>query len=154
MSKSIRALNNSDGGSLIGILIALAIIGVLVHPKTSPFKNVYFDYQAQTTLKEVHKACKNFWASEITGAKNSGSAGGMDLDAAMSADIFTSRVRGGTTELSNCSLEIVSEQPFNFKKRSDVELTIENGSHEQFTATARHTLGETTYKINAQGNLS
>lgn len=154
MSAKNDLLKNSTGGTLIGILIALAIVGVLVHPKTSPFKNVYFDYQAQTTLKEVQKACKSFWASEITGAGNSGSAGGMDFDAAMSANVFTSKVKGNTTPLSDCTLEIVSEMPYNFKPRSDVKVTIVDGSNDLFEATARHTLGETTHKIDAQGNLS
>ncbi len=154
MAGILRYLKNCRGGTLIGILIALAIIGILMHPKTSPFKNVYFDYLAENSLKGVHDACKHFWASEINNSGGSGSAAGMDFESAMSADIFTARAKGGTTSLSECTLEIVSDRPFNFKKRSDIELTIIDGTHEAFQATARHTLGDTTHTINSSGNLS
>lgn len=144
---------NEDGGTLIGILIALAIVGFLAHPKTSPFRDVYFDYQAETSLKDARKACQNFWAAEITGA-DGGSASSADFQAAQSADLFTSRAKGGTTDPSDCSLEIISQGPYNFTAGPDVEVTIVNGYHKEFKMTAKHAQQEKVHTMDTEGNIS
>ena len=146
-----KIIGNQKGGTIIGILIALAIIGVLAHPKYSPFRHQYYAFVTKSDLKSLHKECKKFWAFNISNGSTGDSAG--DFDVAMSADVFTSKVKGGTNDSGSCNLESVSKTPFQFSKNSNISIAIDDGSPDSFQATAKHASGDKTFKITASGGV-
>ena len=146
-----KIIKNQKGGTIIGILIALAIIGVLAHPKYSPFRHQYYAFVTKSNLKSLHKECKKMWASNISNGSAADSAS--DFDVAMSADVFTSKVKGGTNDAGACDLDTVTQTPFLFKKDMNISIEIDDGSPDTFQATAKHVNGESALKINARGSV-
>ncbi len=126
-------LKNENGFSIISILLAVVIIGFLVHPQYSPFKEQYFRYTAKSDLKSLHRACKKFWAAHIVVDSS--------VNAAMSADVFASRSRDKAKDSGACTLEVAPVFPYNFKPSKNIEIEIQDGSENGFEATARHSLG-------------
>lgn len=148
MFENFRGHINEKGSTIIGLLIALAIVGVLAHPKISPFRDHYFSYLAKSDLKKLHKNCKKYWAVNISRGNSS------DMDVAMSADLFTSKVKGETTEAGICSVETISQKPYDFVKNGNVTIKIVDGSYETFAATAKHSEGKKTFAVDTSGDIT
>lgn len=142
---------NQRGMSIIGILIALAIVGALAHPKYSPFRHKYYAFVTKSDLKSLHKECKKFWAFNISNGTTGDSAG--DLDVAMSAASFTAKVSGKSFDSGACDLESVSNIPFHFSKNTNISISIVDGSPDSFEATAKHINGEKAFKITSSGKV-
>lgn len=140
------SLKNENGFSIISILLAVVIVGFLVHPQYSPFKEQYFRYAAKSDLKSLHRACKKFWAAHIVVDST--------VNAAMSADVFAFRSKNKSNSSGDCALEVVPEFPYSFKQSKNIEIEIQDGSENRFEATARHSLGDKTFRIDAGGNIS
>lgn len=146
MNPKNDSLNNENGFSIISILLAVVIIGFLVHPQYSPFKEQYFRYTAKSDLQSLHRACRKFWAAHIVVDST--------INAAMSADVFASRSRDKSNRSGDCTLKVVPEFPYSFKKSNNIEIEIQDGSENGFEATARHSLGGKMLRIDAGGNIS
>lgn len=147
-----KIIMNQRGMSIIGILIALAIVGALAHPKYSPFRHKYYAFVTKSDLKALHKECQKFWAFNISDGSVGDAAS--DFDVASSANVFTSRVRKGkASDSGSCDIESVSKTPFRFKKNASISITIEDGYPDSFQATGKHINGDTPFKITSSGKV-
>jgi len=136
MNHQLKTLNNESGGTIIGILIVLVIIGILLHPKTSPFAEKYYNFKAETHLKELHSNCGMVWATSSV-AMIAAQAAGKKAE-----------------EPKECNLQSVSASPAHFKKDRNIDIKILDGSMQGFSATAKHVNGDKMITINASGQTS
>jgi len=136
MNHPLKTLKNESGGTIIGILLVLVIIGILLHPSTSPFAEKYYNFKAETHLKELHSSCGMVWATTSV-AMIAAQAAGKKAE-----------------EPKECDLETVSKSSAPFKQDRNIEIKILDGSMQGFSATARHVNGDKLIAINASGQTS
>ena len=147
-----KIFKNQRGMSIIGILIALAIVGALAHPKYSPFRHKYYAFVTKSDLKSLHKECQKFWAFNISNGSTADAAS--DFDVASTANVFTAKVRKGKpSDSGSCDIESVSNTPFRFSKNANISISIVDGSPDSFEATAKHINGEKDFKITSSGKV-
>ena len=130
----IQSLRNEQGKTVVIILVLLAVIAYLVYPGTSPFKADYYNLKAEQNLKDLHSACKRFWAQGI-------------------AQQMVTKATGIKKVAGPCELEQMQNDPYNFVKLEGMNIQIVNGSKGGFQATGKHAEGDKSFKINAQGKV-
>jgi hypothetical protein len=112
--------------------VSIAILALLLHPKTSPFAEHYYSFKAETQLKQLYDSCTLVWASG--GQHNISSANQGKKNSAMECDLATAAL-----------------SPYNFIHDKNVEIAIKDGSQSGFSATAKHKEGGKVIEINADG---
>lgn len=134
MQKELNSIQNESGKTAVIIVIVLAVIGYLVYPGTSPFKGDYYDLKAEANLKDLHRACTNYWTDGI-------------------AQRMVSKATGMKREVGPCELDVVTKDPYNFKVLEGMKIEIVDGEKTSFQATGKHAEGDTMLKIDAHGKV-
>jgi hypothetical protein len=134
MKIGVKSLENESGKAVVWIVIALAVIGYLVYPGTSPFKSDYYDLKAEANLKDLHKACNRYWADGI-------------------AQRMVSKATGIKRVAGDCELEVVKSDPYNFRVLEGMKIEIVDGAKNSFQATGKHAEGDKVLKVNAHGKI-
>lgn len=129
-----RSVCNEKGFSFIGILLALVIIGVLIHPTTSPFSTKYFNFKAETQLKNLYSSCGLVWATS-------------------GVESMTASITGKEIEAKKCDLRTATQSPYNFRHDQNVKIIVEDGSIDGFSATAKHPQGDKILHIDSSGKI-
>jgi len=110
----------------------MAVLAFLLHPKTSPFAGHYFNFKAETQLKQLYDSCTLVWA-----------AGGQHNTSAANKNKMNSA--------TECDLETAVLSPYDFLHDKNVEIKIKDGTQSGFSATAKHREGTMVVEINAKG---
>lgn len=134
MKVRMESLNNESGKAVVWIIIVLAVIGYLVYPGTSPFKADYYNLKAEGNLKDLHRACNRYWADGI-------------------AQKMVSKATGIKRVAGDCELDVVKNDPYNFKVLEGMKLEIVNGAKNSFQATGKHAEGDKVLKVDAHGKI-
>lgn len=122
------ALNNQKGFTLIELVIAVAVVGILASvaiPAFKVYKRRAYDSTTQASLKSVFTACKDYWTVN--------------------------------SSMSPCLLTTLSSPEYGFTPSKDVEISIDsnaNNTEYEFQATASHTSSPNVYKIDFSGIVS
>jgi prepilin-type N-terminal cleavage/methylation domain-containing protein len=121
-------LNNQKGFTLIELVIATAVIGILASvsiPAFKAYKIRAYDSTTQASLKSVFTACKDYWT--VNSSNNP------------------------------CLLTTLSNPEYGFTPSDDVEITIDsnaNNTEYDFIATASHKLSSSGFKVDFTGVVS
>ncbi len=133
MSGTFHAIHNEQGKTNVVIfLVGMAVLAFLLHPQTSPFADDYYNFKAETQLKKLYSSCSLVWAAG--GQHNVSSA--------------NKNKKGSAAE---CDLATAVLKPYNFIHDKDVVITIDDGTRDGFSATAKHKKGTQTATIGAAG---
>ncbi|MCZ6513617.1 MAG: hypothetical protein O6857_06810 [Nitrospinae bacterium] len=133
MSKILQLIKNEQGKTNVVIfLVIMVVLAFLLHPKTSPFADDYYNFKAETQLKKLYSSCSLVWAAG--GQHNVSSA--------------NKNKKGAATE---CDLATAVLKPYNFLHDKNVDITIKDGSKSGFSATAKHKEGTEVIAIGADG---
>ena len=133
MSENLQSIKNEQGKTnVVVFLVGMAVLAFLLHPKTSPFADDYYNFKAETQLKKLHSSCSLVWAAG--GQHNVSSA--------------NKNKKGSAAE---CDLATAVLKPYNFIHDTDVVITINNGTRDGFSATAKHKKGTQTATTGAAG---
>ncbi len=133
MSKILHLIKNEQGKTNVVIfLVIMVVLAFLLHPKTSPFADDYYNFKAETQLKKLYSSCSLVWAAG--GQHNVSSA--------------NKNKKGSATE---CDLATAILKPYNFLHDKNVDITIKDGSKSGFSATAKHKEGTEVIAIDADG---
>lgn len=128
----LQSLKNEQGKTAVLFLIGMVILAFLLHPKTSPFAEPYYNFKAETQLTQLYSSCSLVWAAG--GQHNTSSA--------------NKNKKGSATE---CDLATAVLKPYNFLPDENVVITIKDGSKSGFSATAKHKKGTQVIAIGADG---
>jgi type IV pilus assembly protein PilA len=117
----------ASGFTLIELLIVIAIIGILAAiaiPQFNQYKARAYDTASKADLHNLYLACKAFWADN-----------GSDI---------------------NCDHVIAGVAAYGLKPSKDVDVRVDLGSRLEtnFKATAKHASSNSTFTMNASGNIS
>ena len=132
MLRTFHSVANEQGKAAIIFFVSLAVLAFLLHPKTSPFAEHYYNFKAESQLTQLYDSCKLVWAAG--GQHNSSSAN-----------------KGKTGSATECDLATAMLSPYNFLHDKSVVIEIKDGSQGGFSATAKHKEGAKTVEINADG---
>jgi hypothetical protein len=133
MFEILHSIKNEHGKTnVIIFLVIMVVLAFLLHPKTSPFADDYYNFKAETQLKKLHSSCSLVWA-----------AGGQH-----NVSPANKNKKGSAAE---CDLATAVLKPYNFIHDKDVVITINNGTKDGFSATAKHKKGTQTVTIGAAG---
>jgi len=132
MSKAFQSIHNEQGKTAVIFFVVIAALGFLLHPKTSPFAEHYYNFKAESQLTQLYDSCKLVWAAG--GQHNTSSA--------------NNNKNGSTTE---CDLATAVLSPYNFLHDKSVVIEIKDGSQSGFSATAKHKEGAKKVVIDADG---
>jgi len=132
MVRAFQSVNNEQGKTVVIFFVSMAVLAFLLHPKTSPFAEPYYNFKAETQLKQLYDSCTLVWASG--GQHNTSSANKSKRNSAMECDLATAAL-----------------SPYNFLHDKNVDLEIQDGSQSGFSATAKHKEGTHMVRINADG---
>ena len=130
----MKSLENESGKAVVWIVLALAVVGYLVYPGTSPFKSDYYDLKAEANLKDLHRACNRHWANGM-------------------AQRMVSKATGVERVAGPCELDVVTKDPYNFKILEGMKIEIVDGEKTSFKATGKHAESDKVIKINAEGKI-
>ena len=132
MLRAFQSVNNEQGKTAVIFFVSMAVLAFLLHPKTSPFAEPYYNFKAETQLKQLYDSCTLVWAAG--GQHNTSSANKSKKNSAMECDLATAAL-----------------SPYNFLHDKNVDIEIKDGSQSGFSATAKHKEGTHTVRINADG---
>ena len=132
MLRAFQSVSNEQGKTAVIFFVSMAVIAFLLHPKTSPFAEHYYNFKAETQLKQLYDSCTLVWAAG--GQHNTSSA--------------NRSKQGSATE---CDLATAVLSPYNFLHDKNVVIQIKDGSQSGFSATAKHKEGTNAVAINAAG---
>ena len=132
MLRTFQSVNNEQGKAAIIFFVSMAVLAFLLHPKTSPFAEHYYNFKAESQLTQLYDSCKLVWAAG--GQHNTSSAN-----------------KGKTGSATECDLATAVLSPYNFLHDKSVVIEIKDGSQGGFSATAKHKEGAETVEINADG---
>lgn len=133
MPRIFHSVKNEQGKTNVVIfLVVLMALGFLLHPKTSPFAEPYYNFKAETQLKKLYSSCSLVWAA---GGQHNVSSANKDK-------------KGSATE---CDLATAVLKPYNFLPDENVKITIKDGTRSEFSATAKHIKGTEVIAIGADG---
>ena len=134
MRKRMNSIQNENGKMAMILVIIVAVIAYLVYPGTSPFKSDYYNIKAEGSLKDLHRACNRYWADGI-------------------AQRMVSKATGIQRVAGPCELEVIKNDPYNFKLLEGMKVEIVDGTKTGFQATGKHAEGDKVIKIDAQGKI-
>lgn len=132
MLRAFQSVDNEQGKTAVIFFVCMAVLAFLLHPKTSPFAEHYYNFKAETQLSQLYDSCKLVWAAGGQGNTSSSNKG----------------KQGSATE---CDLATAALSPYNFLHDKNVVIEIKDGSQSGFSATAKHKEGAKTVEINAAG---
>jgi len=98
-----QSVTNEQGKAAVIFFVSIAVLGFLLHPKTSPFAEHYYNFKAETQLKQLYDSCKLVWA-----------AGGQHST--------SSANKGKTGSATECDLATAALSPYNFIHDKNVEI--------------------------------
>jgi len=127
-----QSVTNEQGKAAVIFFVSIAVLGFLLHPKTSPFAEHYYNFKAETQLKQLYDSCKLVWAAGGQHSKSSAN-------------------EGKTGSATECDLATAALSPYNFIHDKNVEIAIKDGSQSGFSATAKHREGSKAVEINSEG---
>ena len=133
MLRAFHSVNNEQGKTAVIFFVSMAVLAFLLHPKTSPFAEHYYNFKAETQLTQLHDSCKLVWA-----------AGGQHTTSSANKT-----KQGSATE---CDLATAVLSPYDFLHDKNVQIDIQDGTQSGFSATAKHKEGTRILKINAAGD--
>lgn len=134
MRKEVSSIHNESGKTAVILVIIVAVIAYLVYPGTSPFKADYYNLKAEGNLKDLRRTCNRYWANGI-------------------AQRMVSKVTGIQRVAGPCELNVVRNDPYNFKLLEGMKIEIVDGTKTGFQATGKHAEGDKVIKINAEGKI-
>jgi len=132
MSRVFQSVGNEQGKTAIIFFVGMAVLAFLLHPKTSPFAESYYNFKAETQLTQLYDSCKLVWA-----------AGGQHNT--------SSENKSKKNSATECDLATAVLSPYNFLHDKNVVIEIKDGSKSRFSATAKHKEGAKMVEINADG---
>jgi hypothetical protein len=132
MWRAFQSVNNEQGKTAVIFFMSMAVLAFLLHPGTSPFAEHYYNFKAETQLKQLYDSCKLVWAAG--GQHNTSSAN-----------------KGKQGSATECDLATAVLSPYDFLHDKNVEINIKDGSQSGFSATAKHKEGAKVVGINAAG---
>ncbi len=127
-----HSVRNERGKVAVWFFASMVVLAFLLHPKTSPFAEHYYNFKAETQLTQLYDSCKLVWAAG--GQHNTSSANKNKMNSATECDLATAVL-----------------SPYNFLHDRNIEIKIVDGTQSGFSATAKHKEGTKTLKINAAG---
>jgi hypothetical protein len=133
MWRAFQSVHNEQGKTAVIFFVSMAVLAFLLHPKTSPFAEPYYNFKAETQLTQLYDSCKLVWAAG--GQHNTSSA--------------NKSKQGSATE---CDLATAALSPYNFLHDKNVEIKIKDGTQSGFSASAKHKEGSQAVAINADGD--
>lgn len=128
MSKRPGKIKSQDGFTLMELVIATAVIGIMAAvavPQFTAYKARVYDANVQSDLRSVFTTCQAVWA--FKGSNNP------------------------------CLLATLSNSEFGFTPSTDVEVTInsdDNNTEYDFYATASHSSSSNTFAIDYRGVIT
>ncbi len=63
MLRAFQSVDNEQGKTAVLFFVSMAVLAFLLHPKTSPFAEHYYNFKAETQLKQLYDSCTLVWAS-------------------------------------------------------------------------------------------
>jgi hypothetical protein len=132
MLKAFQSVDNEQGKTAVIFFVSMAVLAFLLHPKTSPFAEHYYNFKAETQLTQLYDSCTLVWAAG--GQHNTSSAN-----------------KGKQGSATECDLETAALSPYNFLHDKNVVVEIKDGTESGFSATAKHKEGTSAVGINADG---
>jgi hypothetical protein len=129
MLGAFQSVRNEQGKAAVIFFVSMAVLAFLLHPKTSPFAESYYNFKAETQLTQLYDSCKLVWAAG--GQHNTSSA--------------------NKTKQGECDLATAVLSPYNFIHDKNVVIEIKDGSQSGFSANAKHKEGAKKVEINAEG---
>ena len=132
MLRAFQSVHNEQGKAAVIFFVSMAVLAFLLHPKTSPFAEHYYNFKAETQLKQLYDSCKLVWA-----------AGGQHKSSQDN--------RGKQGSATECDLATAVLSPYDFLHDKNVEIKIKNRTQSGFSATAKHKEGTQTVEIDAAG---
>jgi hypothetical protein len=132
MLRALQSVNNEQGKTAVIFFVSMAVLAFLLHPKTSPFAEHYYNFKAETQLIQLYDSCKLVWA-----------AGGQHKT--------SSANKGKQGSATECDLATAVLSPYNFLHDKNVKIEIKDGTESEFSATAKHKEGTQMVEINAAG---
>ncbi len=132
MVRIFHSVNNEQGKTAVIFFVSMAVLAFLLHPQTSPFAEHYYNFKAETQLKQLHDSCTLVWAAG--GQHNVSSA--------------NKNKKGSAAE---CDLATAALSPYNFLHDKNVDIEIKDGTQSGFSATAKHKEGTNVVEINTDG---
>lgn len=132
MIEAFQSINNEQGKTAVVFFVSMAVLAFLLHPRTSPFAEHYYNFKAESQLTQLYDSCKLVWA-----------AGGQHNTSSVNKS-----KHGSAAE---CDLATAVLSPYDFRHDKNVEIEIKDGSESGFSATARHREGTAVVEINADG---
>ena len=132
MWRAFQSVNNEQGKTAVIFFVSMAVLAFLLHPRTSPFAEHYYNFKAETQLKQLYDSCELVWAAG--GQINTSSAN-----------------KGKQGSATGCDLATAVLSPYDFRHDKNVEIKIKDGSQSGFSAIAKHKEGGKVVAINAAG---
>jgi hypothetical protein len=133
MWRAFQSVQNEQGKTAVIFFVSMAALAFLLHPRTSPFAEHYYNFKAETQLKQLYDSCKLVWAAG--GQHNTSSAN-----------------KGKQGSATECDLATAVLSPYDFLHDKSVGIEIKDGSQSGFSATAKHKEGGKVVEINADGD--
>ncbi len=132
MSRAFQSVNNEQGKTAVIFFVSMAVLALLLHPRTSPFAEHYYNFKAETQLTQLYDSCKLVWA-----------AGGQHATSLAN--------KGKKNSATECDLATAVLSPYDFPHDNNVVIEIRDGTQSGFSATAKHKEGTDVVEINADG---
>ncbi len=132
MLRAFQSVKNEQGKTAVIFFVSMAVLAFLLHPKTSPFAEHYYNFKAESQLTQLYDSCKLVWAAG--GQHNTSSAN-----------------KGKQGSATECDLATAVLSPYDFLHDKNVQIEIKDGTESGFSATAKNKEGTQAVEINAAG---